>query len=260
MLEPMHGREDGAALSRAEAARLLGWWLEAGVDVAVGDEPRNWLAGRPRIEAGRDEDPGLGDGPPAAGPQAPHPEILRPHAEKPTSLEAFHGWLAETAELPLFRAGASRALPHGPAEAEIMLLSGIPAPEDVADGRPIAGAAFELTKRMLAAIGLDEAQAYVAALTCFTGAGSRLSQGESEACRDALLHQIALAAPKRLLLFGEAPARLLLDASLAQARGKVHRLHGIPTVVTFHPRHLLGRSADKGLAWRDLLLLMGEHP
>lgn len=141
-----------------------------------------------------------------------------------------------------------------------MLLSGIPAPEDAAEGRPIAGPAWELTKQMLAAIGFTEAQAYVAALTCFSGAGSRMSAREAESCRDSLLHQMALVAPKRLLLLGDAPARLLLGAPLAQARGKVHRINAIPTVVTFHPRHLLGRNGDKSLAWRDLLLLMGEHP
>ena len=30
-------------LSRAEAASLLGWWLDAGVDAAISEQPRDWL-------------------------------------------------------------------------------------------------------------------------------------------------------------------------------------------------------------------------
>ena len=39
--------------SVAEAASLLEWWLEAGVDIAVGEEPRNWLkpAAEPKAAA-----------------------------------------------------------------------------------------------------------------------------------------------------------------------------------------------------------------
>ena len=30
-------------IGEAEARSALGWWLQAGVDVAVQEEPRNWL-------------------------------------------------------------------------------------------------------------------------------------------------------------------------------------------------------------------------
>lgn len=139
-----------------------------------------------------------------------------------------------------------------------MLVTGVPAPEDTAEGKPIGGPAYTLAVRMLAAIGVAPEQAYVAAVACFAGAGSRLSATELATCRESLLHQIDLVRPKRLLLLGDEPASLLLDLRLLPARGKVHRIHGIPAVVTFHPRHLLERGADKALAWRDLLLLMGE--
>lgn len=253
----MPGGEDVTGLSREEAASLLAWWVEAGVDVVVSDEPRDWRAKAAQLahaheSAERVEPPSA----PLSVPRDDGPDPRRDPA--PDTLEEYHSWLAQTADLPLFRSGAARALPHGPANAEVMLLAGIPALEDVAEGRPIGGPAWVLTLRMLAAIGLTGEQAYVAALTCFSGTGSRLSPQDQQACRESLLAQMRLAAPKRLLLLGDAPARLLLDLPLAQARGKVHRIAGVPTVVTFHPRHLLGRSADKALAWRDLLLLMGE--
>jgi DNA polymerase len=232
----MGGESD--VLSREEAASLLGWWLDAGVDTPVAEQPRNWLAPPSR-----------------AAPTAPPPPAAPTNV--PADLDAFHSWLREGSDLPLFRSGAARALPHGPAQAELMLIAGPPDREDAADGRPIGGTAWSLATRMLGAIGLQPEQAYVASLTCFP-ATTRLSPDEARRCAEQMTRHIALVAPKRLLLLGDTPAKVLLNMSVAAGRGKVHRIDGVPTVVTFHPRHLLNRPGDKALAWRDLLLLMGE--
>jgi len=258
----MSGREDTAAPSRAEAASLLAWWLEAGVDVAVQEEPRDWRRPVPppaplgEVSAQRTE----GAWQASPKPQAPSAPVGAPPAVGggAETLDAFHAWLAETSDLPLFRTGAARALPHGPAEAELMLIGGIPGAEDVAEGRPIGGTAWQLAIRMLAAIGLTPDQAYVAAVTCFANAGTRFSEADTAACRETILRQIALAKPKRLLLLGDAPAKLLLDQAMASARGKVHKIAGVPAVVTFPPRHLIQHPQHKPLAWADLLLIMGE--
>jgi len=37
----MGGEHD--RLTAAEAASVLGWWIEAGVDVAIQEQPRAWL-------------------------------------------------------------------------------------------------------------------------------------------------------------------------------------------------------------------------
>ena len=44
-----------------------------------------------------------------------------------------------------------------------------------------------------------------------------------------------------------------------QARGHVHKVEGVRTVATFHPRQLINRPLDKPLAWKDLLLLMEDE-
>jgi uracil-DNA glycosylase len=259
MVEAMRESGEGAGMSRAEAASLLGWWLEAGVDTAIADEPRNWLA-PPRVPLAEAEER-LEAGPPHSFRQSVAPAGVPqpPLADLPRSLEDYHAWLRTGSDLPLFRAGAARALPHGPAGARLMLLTGFPALEDAAEGRPIGGEALALATRMLAAIGLTLEETYVAGLSCFAAAGARMSDREKEACREAMLRHIELASPERLLLLGDAPARLLLDQTLVQARGRVHRVGGRPAVVTFTPAHLLKRPGDKPLAWRDLLLLTGEN-
>ncbi|MFC7537602.1 uracil-DNA glycosylase [Sphingomonas sp. GCM10030256] len=238
-----------------DAASLLGWWLEAGVDTAVGEQPRQWL--KPASPAP------TGDVPQAAAGVEPVraslPPIAPPATKPADTLEAFHSWLRESSELPLFRAGAARALPHGPAEAEIMLVAGVPEREDIGEGRPIAGEAWALAERMLSAIAISADQAYVASLSCFPAPGTRMAEADAEHCAETMRHHIALVRPKRLLLLGEGPAKALTGQSLVQARGRVHRVAGVPAVVTFHPRMLLGRPSDKAHAWRDLLLLMSEE-
>jgi DNA polymerase len=226
-------------LSRAEAASLLGWWLDAGVDAAISEQPRDWLK-------------------PSAVPVAATVESPAP-THMPDTLDAFQAWLQAAPGLPLDQAGARRILPHGSAEAEVMLVSEFPAREDASDGRPIGGAAWHLMVKMLAAIGVSEAAAYSASLACFQLPTAKLDAEALERCAELMRHHIALVKPKRLLLLGDAPARALTGQPLAAARGKVHRIEGVRAVATFHPRYLLARPADKALAWRDLLLLTDEE-
>ena len=138
-----------------------------------------------------------------------------------------------------------------------MMLSDLPDRDDAAEGRPIGANAWILTQRMLAAIGIAPDEAYLASLSPFHAPGARFN-GELEACAALARDHIRLAKPERLILFGDAPARALIGEPLARARGRVHRIEGVRTVATFHPRWLLQRPSDKALAWRDLLILMSE--
>jgi DNA polymerase len=239
----MGGEHD--RVTAAEAASVLGWWIEAGVDVAVQENPRAWLG--------------------AAEMRAPEPQVstspgfARSQAELPENLEAFRDWLGVSPDLPIARSGARRVLPKGAEAAEVMLLADLPSPEDVASDQPIGGAAWELTQRMLAAIGFDAEQAYLANLSCAHSPGARPSPEELQACAAIARRHITLVRPKRLLLLGDGPSRALLGKPLAAARGHVHKVEGVRTVASFHPRWLLERASDKARAWSDLLLLMEEE-
>jgi uracil-DNA glycosylase len=156
------------------------------------------------------------------------------------------------------RPGANRVAPHGTEDAKVMLLSDLPDSADAAAGVPIGGEAWSLTRRMLGAIGIDPEEAYVASLSCFQAPGARIRREELGNCAAIARDHVRLARPRRLILFGDAPARALLGEPLARARGHVHRIEGVPAIATFHPRWLLQRPTDKALAWRDLLLLMSE--
>ena len=142
--------------------------------------------------------------------------------------------------------------------ARVMVLSDLPDRDDASDGQPIGGSAWALTQKMLAAIGIPASDAYVASLSPFHAPGARFN-GELEACAELAREHIRLARPDRLILFGDAPCRALLGETLARARSRVHRIEGVRTIATFHPRWLLQRPSDKALAWRDLMMLMSER-
>lgn len=227
---------EGAGITTAEAASALGWWLESGVDIAIQEQSRNWLK--------------------------PEPVTVSPSATTddvppiPETLDLFRNWL-RTAPQPS-SAASSAVLPKGAADAPIMLLCDAPTGEDAAAGSPLAGEAWQLAERMLAAIGIEAESAYVANISCFHAPGARLNEKELASCAETARKHVALARPKRLLLFGDAPARALLGRTLAAARGHVHKIEGVRTVATFNPRLLLENPSQKALAWNDLLLLMED--
>jgi DNA polymerase len=86
-----------------------------------------------------------------------------------------------------------------------------------------------------------------------------MSPADRESCAEIAKRHIALARPKRLILFGDGPCVALLGKRLVEARGHLHKVAGVRAIATFHPRHLLNRPLDKSLAWKDLLLLMEDE-
>src|SRR3954453_20321466 len=119
---PVGGQVDTVGI--AEARSALAWWLEAGVDVAVQEEPRDWL------------------NPPAPRPTARGPESAPPANVAPPShdtLAELQDWLASSMQLPLVSATAKRVMPAGPENAAIMLLSDAPTFEDFSARQPIGG-------------------------------------------------------------------------------------------------------------------------
>ena len=233
----MDGERDYSA---RELAGLLEWWVEAGVDVAVQEEPRDWLK-------------------PVAAPVPAVPAAV-PNVAEPSheTLSELRDWLSSSLQAPIAAASASRILPHGPENAAIMLLSDAPALEDLASGQPIGGDAWVLAGKMLKAIGIAVEDAYSASLSCFASVGGRMSDADLASCAELTRKHIALAKPKRLLLLGDGPCRALLGQKMTAARGHVHKVEGVRTIATFHPRLLLQQPNHKSKAWADLLLLMED--
>ena len=218
------------------AASALDWWQEAGVDTIVAEDAHDWLGARPKA---------------APAEAAPPPAAL------PDSLETFHAWLAASPDLPFAAPSAPRVLPAGDPEAELMVLVDMPS----AEGGLIGGEAGALFDRMLVAIGRSRETIYLASLSPIRTPSGRLDDRSLARLAELARHHVGLAAPRTLLLFGDACGKALVGAPVAGARGRWHELATpsgpIRTLVTINPEKLTTRELKK-LAWADLQLLMEE--
>ncbi|MGH8115487.1 MAG: uracil-DNA glycosylase [Rhodanobacteraceae bacterium] len=143
--------------------------------------------------------------------------------------------------------------------AEWMVVGEGPGADEDRQGEPFVGRAGQLLNAMLAAMGLKRESVYIANIVkCRPPNNRDPAPDEAAACRPFLDRQIALIRPKLILAVGRIAAQNLLgtDAPLARLRGRVHQLHGISVVVTYHPAYLLRSPAEKRKAWADLQFAM----
>jgi DNA polymerase len=231
------------------AASALDWWHEAGVDVVVGEEGFAWLESAAQQLAAR---------------QAPRPAaapaVVPAGDTLPNEAAAFAAWrIGETA--PEARWGGGAIAASGPADAAVMVFVDCPERDD----REILmdGAVGRLFDRMLAAIGRSRADTALASVCVRRPTTGRVPRDVEARLGEIARHHVALAAPKRLLVMGDAASRAILAMNVADARGRFHTLNhknGTVTqvVASHHPRFLLDRPTAKAEAWKDLLMLTGE--
>lgn len=237
------------------AASALEWWRDAGVDAIIDEAPRNWLA-RPALA-------------PAIDPNVPIADAVAAPARLPDTLEAFAQWRVGPNAPEAGWHGTPLAA-QGDAASDIMIVIDMPEREDGETGQLMSGAAGRLFDRMLAAIGRERASVYLVALCAARPASARIAPEIEARLGEILAHHVALAAPKRVLLMGNAPSRALLGMDFLRARGGLrslnhlaatvkaeHETAGYEAVATFHPRFLIEQPAKKAEAWKDLQMLIG---
>lgn len=233
----------------AQIASALDWWRDAGVDVAVQDAPRDWLAPLPiAVTLAK----------PIVAPTVAAPPL-------PATLAAFASW--RTGEAAPERGWGGRLFAaEGPVDAALMVLIEMPEREDAAEGRLLSGASGRLFDRMLAAIGLDRGAVHLASVACARPVSGRIPRDQVEPLGIIARHYVSLVAPRYLLLLGNCASRTILDGDCTNLRGRLHALnHAGPTdggttmaLASFHPQLLIERPAQKAEAWKDLQLLLGK--
>ena len=70
------------------------------------------------------------------------------------------------------------------------------------------------------------------------------------------MQQLALLKPHVILALGTFAAQTLLQTKepIGRLRGQIHRFHGVPLVVTYHPAALLRNPNWKRPTWEDVQL------
>jgi DNA polymerase len=242
--------------TQAHAASVLQWWADAGVDVVVGEEPRDWLRPLPNAAA-------LADAPAAASAaSAPAVLPLETTEELPGQLDMFQAYLRSSEALSYASPSAPRVCPSGNPASGLMILTDMPTSDDCSANTLLSGEAGRLFDRMLAAIGRDRNSVYLAALSCLRSPDGRFTTGSAQSCATLARHHIGLAEPRALLLLGDAVSKALLGLPMPQARGRWHEVavYGgtVRALVTIPPTYLLNQPAAKRQVWDDLQLLMEE--
>lgn len=146
----------------------------------------------------------------------------------------------------------------GNRRADLMIVGEAPGVDEDRQGEPFVGRAGQLLNLMLAAIGLEREQVFIAnILKCRPPQNRDPRPEEALRCEPYLRRQIALVRPRVLLSVGRISAQKLLDTNQAigKLRGRWFTFgpDAIPLTVTYHPAYLLRSPEQKSKAWQDLI-------
>jgi uracil-DNA glycosylase len=254
--------------------QLLAFYLEAGVDCALGDAPIDRLADPAVVPAAAT---------PVASEQALSPTVRKPPAATPVSrgeiapapeaaissareaartaptLEALRA-LLETFDGCALKFTATRLVfADGNPQARIMFVGEAPGRDEDIEGLPFVGRSGKLLDRMIAAIGLDRTSAYIANVIPWRPPGNRTpTPQETQICLPFIQRQIELVNPDVLVTLGNPSTQTLLQTreGIMRTRGKWFDYdtgtRNIRALATFHPAYLLRSPSYKRMAWQDL--------
>ena len=184
-------------------------------------------------------------------------ELIPSAIEKLRSLEEIAEKVDKCTRCPLY-ATATKGVPgEGDPKAQLVCVGEAPGAKEDETGRPFVGQAGQLLTKILSAIDLTREQVFICNVLKHRPPGNRNPLPEEvEACSPYLLRQLELIKPKVIVAFGTFAAQTLLQTKtpLGQLRGLVHRYHGIPLIVTYHPAALLRNPAWKRPTWEDVKL------
>lgn len=264
------GAMDLGQVPPSALAALIEDYLAAGVDAPLDEAPHDRFAEDSVAAAARA--PAAEAAPPVAQPAAPGaflPATPEEAAASARSLARSARSLDELRELMAsfegcaLRAGAkSLVFADGNPAARVMLVGEGPGAEEDRSGRPFVGRAGQLLDRMLAAIGLDRSQAYIANVVPWRPPGNRTPTPQELATMKPFIErQIELAAPDILVCLGDCASKTLLGSKdgIMRTRGRwfTYEAGGRPirALATLHPAFLLRQPLNKRYAWRDLRAL-----
>ncbi len=190
--------------------------------------------------------------------------------ERPPGIEsmdwpALREAVATCTACGLCRGRTNTVFGSGNLGAQWMIVGEAPGEQEDLRGEPFVGKSGQLLDSMLRALQLTREddtparQVYIAnTLKCRPPGNRNPEPGELAQCEPFLIRQIELVRPGIILAMGRFAVQALLRSSepVGRLRGRIHRYHGVPLVVTYHPAYLLRNPQDKARAWDDLCLAL----
>jgi len=185
-----------------------------------------------------------------------------PVGERTAALDAIRADIGECTRCPLAYAGRKTIVfGDGSPAARLMLVGEGPGADEDIQGVPFVGKAGQLLNNMIAAMGLQRQDVYIANIVKCRPPGNRVPEPvEANTCSQFLLRQIDVVQPQVIVALGSTAATYLLGVrqSLSTLRGRWHSCRGAKLAVTYHPAFLLRDPRQKSEAWKDLQMVMAE--
>jgi uracil-DNA glycosylase family 4 len=256
---------------------LLAFYAEAGVDVALGETPNDWLSDdRPEPQPAAATQPSVPPlpRPPASAPAravavagAPPPPpdaavmAAREAARSAATLDELRTILDRFDGCALKASASQLVFADGTPGSRLMLVGEAPGAEEDRQGLPFVGRSGQLLDRMLQAIGFARADVYIANIVPWRPPGNRTpTPVETQICLPFVQRQIELADPDILVTVGQPSTGALLGIQgIMKNRGRWFSYQTgkreIRAMPMLHPAYLLRSPIGKRLAWRDLLAI-----
>ena len=174
------------------------------------------------------------------------------------SLDAVARAVASCTRCPLYATATNPVPGVGNPQAGLMIVGEAPGASEDEKGEPFVGAAGQLLTKILAAVDLRREDVYICNVLKHRPPGNRNPMpDEVTACSPYLFRQFELIRPKAILALGTFAAQTLLQTKLGigKLRTQVHRFHGVPLIVTYHPAALLRNPSWKRPTWEDVQLV-----
>jgi uracil-DNA glycosylase len=265
-------------LGPKEARELLAFYLDAGADALLAEEPIDRMVDEPPpapalAPVAAREMPEPKSLPsrinlPAAAPPAapPPPEVAvmaaREAAANAKSLDELRALLGSFQGCGLRATATQLVFADGNPQARVMFVGEAPGYEEDVSGKPFVGRSGKLLDLMIEAIGLDRTKAYIANVVPWRPPGNRTpTPQETAICLPFIRRQIELANPDILVCLGQPSTQTLLGTreGITRTRGRWFPFHTgtreIRAIATLHPAYLLRQPLQKRLAWRDFLAI-----
>ncbi len=259
---------------RPTARELLAFYLEAGVDCALLEQPPDRLRDTD-VTLLPQESPAPAEPRRAAAAAAPQPAAIpqagvmpapdaaiasaREAARSAPTLDALKSLLDAFDGCALKATATRLVFADGNPKARVMFVGEAPGRDEDLEGIPFIGRSGKLLDRMIAAIGLDRTSAYIANVIPWRPPGNRdPSPQETQICLPFIKRQIELVDPDVLVCLGKPSSQAVLELKdgIMRSRGRWHDYHTgartIRAMATFHPAYLLRQPIYKRLAWQDL--------
>ncbi len=256
-----------------DPAALLRWYVDAGVDEAIGDAPvdRFKTADSASVPAAPQSPP---KSPPAALSTPPPPPQVDPSAARQSavhlaqaaqSVEELKAAVEAYEGCGLKKFASRTVFSDGNPTARIMFIGEAPGADEDRQGLPFVGVSGKLLDRMLESIGLSRTEnAYITNIVFWRPPGNRSpTDQEIASCLPFTQRHVELVDPAVLVFVGGLAAKTLLAKTMGitKLRGRWYEyetpglVRPVPCLAMFHPAYLLRSPQQKRLAWRDLLAI-----